>query len=68
MNHIKKLQNNNQVRQYAINEFKSGIKDLKNYLLSSKFYNDPTVQVKDVLNRLAEIEAYANYPLFDLEQ
>ena len=37
-----------------------GIHDLKIYLLSNKFHEDPTVQVKDVLNRLSEIISGAN--------
>lgn len=32
-----------------------GLHDLKIYLLSTKFHDDPTVQTKDVLNRISEI-------------
>ena len=44
--------------QYLQSEIKSrddGIRDLAIYLQSSKFRNDTTVQVRDVLNRLQEI-------------
>jgi len=41
--------------QQAIKTRDDGIRDLAIYLQSSKFRNDTTVQVRDVLNRLQEI-------------
>lgn len=34
------------------------IKDLRSYLLSDKFQNDPTVQVSDVLRYLENVRLY----------
>ena len=36
--------------------YQDGLNHLKNYLLSDKFYTDTTVQIRDVLSRIAEIE------------
>ena len=39
---------------------KEGIDELRNYLLSSKFYGEPTVHISDVLNRINDIFTLAN--------
>lgn len=40
--------------------------DLKTYLLSEKFHNDPTVQVRDVLRRLESVALPPSLPRFTL--
>jgi len=55
MNHIERLTIERDSLKVGHDAFLEGIIDLKDYLLSSKFYEDTTVQVKDVLMRLQEI-------------
>ena len=56
-NYIQTLQKENEEyeskRQSALNE----ILNLKMYLTSEKFWNDTTIQVRDVLNRLDNIQS-----------
>ena len=56
MNHIKKLESNINTYAQAISELESELIAFKTYLSSPKFYKDPTIQVRDVFNRLATIE------------
>ena len=55
-NFIQRLQNENEEyelkRQNALNE----IMHMRIYLTSNKFWDDPTIQVKDVLNRIDNIQ------------
>ena len=55
-NFIQRLQQENEEyeskRQNALNE----IMHLRMYLTSDKFWNDTTIQVKDVLNRIDNIQ------------
>lgn len=39
---------------------KQELADLEKYLLSSKFHDDTTVQVKDILNRIVDLKALLN--------
>ena len=41
-----------QVENAVLRDLAARVMELKIYLASAKFYNDPTVQVQDVLNRL----------------
>ena len=60
MNYIKRLERDNLVRAAEMVGLRSGLTDLKVYLTSAKFHNDPTVQVADVLRRLEEAERFAD--------
>lgn len=55
-NFIQRLQNENEEyelkRQNALNE----IMHMRIYLTSNKFWDDTTIQVKDVLNRIDNIQ------------
>lgn len=55
-NFIQRLQNENEEyelkRQNALNE----IMHMRIYLTSNKFWDDSTIQVKDVLNRIDNIQ------------
>jgi len=59
MNHIIELTIVRDGLSKELTAYHKSICDLKNYLLSNKFAVDTTVQVKDVLMRLAEAERYA---------
>ena len=52
MRYINKLQEQNQQQSKQITETYNRIIELQTYLLSPKFYDDPTVQKQDILNRL----------------
>ena len=52
MNYIKMLESSNRTKGSEICAYAGAIQDLREYLLSGKFHNDPTVQVRDVLHRL----------------
>ena len=52
---IEALRANVRYLQSEIKTRDEGIRELVIYLQSSKFRNDPTVQVRDVLNRIEEI-------------
>lgn len=54
MNYIKKLEAENARRQAEIDARDAAIAELRDYLLSSKFSVDPTVQTRDVLTRLEQ--------------
>ena len=56
MNHIKRQQENLDTYARAIYALDQELLAFKVYLGHSKFYNDTTIQVKDVLNRLEVIE------------
>ena len=56
MNYIKRLENENKEVRVELCGLRCGLSDLKSYLQSSKFWNDTTVQVNDVLLRLEEAE------------
>ena len=60
MNYIKRLERTIQIRAAEMVGLRSGLADLKVYLMSAKFHNDPTVQVADVLRRLEEAERFAD--------
>lgn len=53
MNHIKRLAHDLDRMRTAIEVYDEGINDLVRYLSSEKFKLDPTVQVRDVLSRIA---------------
>lgn len=52
MNYIKRLEEDNRKLSGELDAYKKSVLELKTYLLSDKFHEDPTVQVRDVLNRL----------------
>lgn len=52
MNYIKQLEFNNRALRRTVVAALEEIGDLRVYLESSKFYDDPTVQTKDVENRI----------------
>jgi len=55
MNYIKRLENEKKNTSAELGGLKDGLHDLIRYLNSSKFHNDTTVQVSDILNRIGEI-------------
>ncbi len=59
MNYIKRLQQEVATHEAQITATAEGIALLRSYLMSSKFHSDTTVQVSDVLLRLAELESHA---------
>jgi hypothetical protein len=60
MNYITKLQEIKlEAREYN-EKAQAAMLELISYLQSSKFWNDPTVQVKDVMNRLEPIRDAMN--------
>jgi hypothetical protein len=56
MNHIKKLQFQVSERDMLIKGIQEGIGDFRKHLKSSKFHEDPTIQVQDVFNWLERIK------------
>jgi hypothetical protein len=56
MNYIKQLEKRMAALEAQHRAVGEGIQDLKSYLYSSKFYDDTTVQVGDVLRRLGDAE------------
>jgi len=52
VNYIKQLEFNNRALRRTVVSAMEEITDLRVYLESSKFYDDPTVQTKDVENRI----------------
>ena len=55
MNYIKKLEQKVRARGAMVAAMENEINDMRRYLTSDKFRVDPTVQVQDVLNRLANV-------------
>ena len=55
MNYIKRLEADNKRRGKMIDAMEAELMDLRRYLTSEKFHEDPTVQVQDVLNRLENV-------------
>lgn len=53
--YIKKLEKLNDIFERALNEWDAGQRGLEQYLTSTKFHEDTTVQVRDVLNRLVDV-------------
>ena len=49
-----------------ITKANDALDDLRSYLLSEKFHNDPTVQVRDVLRRLECVALPLSLPRFTL--
>jgi hypothetical protein len=56
-NYIKHLQGIQRDAHFLGDQAQTELDDLVNYLLSSKFHTDPTVQVKDVLRRLEPVRS-----------
>jgi hypothetical protein len=54
-NYIKRLERENAELRAAAQNARDAITAFKIHLFSEKFYNDPTIQVKDVDLRLTEI-------------
>lgn len=59
MNYIKRLENENRVLGAELVALKTGLGDLRSYLESQKFYEETTVQVRDVLHRIEEIFSFS---------
>ncbi len=57
MNYIKRLQNENKNLKNDKNIARAELLELEKYLLSPKFYNDPTVQIRDVLTRMEALKS-----------
>ena len=54
MNYIKKLKHNNEILVQALEAYQyQVVEEVERYLRSPKFHTDTTVQVQDVLNRMA---------------
>jgi len=56
MNYIQNLKNQIEEKDLIIQTAKEEIGYIRSYLLSDKFHEDTTVQVRDILNRLNNIE------------
>jgi len=54
MNYIKYLESENKNNAARICAFAATIQDIQEYLLSDKFFTDPTVQTQDILTRLQQ--------------
>ena len=67
MNYIHRLEDTKNLYAAELVGLKSGLTDLKAYLLSSKFHEDTTVQVRDVLHRISEIENLTSQLVTDQE-
>ena len=57
-NHIHTLQGKVRDARYLSDECLRDLNELVAYLSSSKFHTDPTVQVRDVLNRLEPLRSH----------
>jgi hypothetical protein len=55
MNYILKMQKIANCQQGKLGNAELAYAELRDYLLSSKFHEDPTVQVQDILNRMDAI-------------
>lgn len=64
MNYIKQLQADKSEAEIRLARWHEGVIILKQYLTSDKFYNDPTVQVSDILRRIGEVEDMVNSEVF----
>lgn len=58
-NYIHRLQAEVAREKRTVAALEQGLRDLRSYLMSPKFHQDTTVQVDDVLRRMAELESYA---------
>jgi hypothetical protein len=56
MNYIKLLEDQNKDLSYRLTEYAFFIRDIEIYLQSSKFHNDNTVNVNDILLRIQEFK------------
>lgn len=59
MNYIKRMQAEKRADAAELTGLQCGLSDLIQYLSSSKFYEDTTVQTADVIRRIAEFRAHA---------
>ena len=57
MNHIERLTRDNSELIAKVQQASNELTDLYVYLTSSKFYEDPTVQVSDVMRRTAHLRS-----------
>ncbi|WP_391349543.1 hypothetical protein [Azospirillum sp. A23] len=57
MNHILRLQEDNRIMVEALETVDETVLDLFRYLTSTKFHEDTTVQVADVLQRLQPLRS-----------
>jgi hypothetical protein len=57
MNHIKRLTSDNSELIAKAHQASTELTDLYVYLTSSKFYEDPTVQVSDVMRRTEQLRS-----------
>lgn len=55
MNYIKRLEKENATFRRMIAAVEAELMDVRRYLTSPKFHEDPTVQVRDVLARLENV-------------
>lgn len=60
MNYITQLENELKEVRAELCGLKCGLSDLSVYLMSSKFHEDPTVQVSDVLRRIADAKSLSD--------
>lgn len=54
MNHIKRLEMQRDIAQAEADALREGLRAIRAYVLSDKFKADPTVQVQDIVLRVAE--------------
>ena len=68
MNYIKKLEVNNCAYTEQVLDARDNLDNLRAYLQSSKFHEDPTIQVQDVLNRLESLRECLTDTYFDIKE
>ena len=68
MNYIKKLEASNCAYTEQVLDARDCLENFRAYLQSSKFHEDPTIQVQDVLNRLECIRECLTDTYFEIKE
>jgi hypothetical protein len=68
MNYIKKLEASNCAYTEQVLDARDCLENFRAYLQSSKFHEDTTVQVQDVLNRLEGLRECLTETYFDIKE
>ena len=68
MNHIKKLEVVAASYTEQILDARDCLNNLRAYLQSDKFHNDPTIQVQDVLNRLEPLRECLSETYYEIKE
>jgi hypothetical protein len=68
MNYIKKLEVCNCAYTEQVMDARDCLENFRAYLQSSKFHEDPTIQVQDVLNRLECIRECLTETYYEIKE